>query len=249
MGIAYLIMLIVYIALAKGIYTIITKFTTKVWIKRSLIAFFILFPTYDIIIGNALKFYYCQFTELEKINKTIERPEVVLLQNGQRFDKYEYAVSEARGYLEIIKAIQIFSGGNEYYTKMVKIGGKEVIQVQRKPYNEVWQWHEFRAKKYTQFMELENVTEVNSSLVKKPNYIIIEEPVIFPRFINKFISGYGVQIIDVKTNEVIAWSKRINHEKYNFITIDTGYFLRGESCGGTSSGRQLLERSIKKDSK
>jgi uncharacterized protein YybS (DUF2232 family) len=81
-------MLIVYVTLAKGIYTIITKFTTKVWIKRSVIAFFILFPTYDIIIGNALKFYYCQFTELEKINKMIERPEgVLLIDNQETYDK------------------------------------------------------------------------------------------------------------------------------------------------------------------
>ncbi|MFZ2968563.1 MAG: hypothetical protein WA080_05855 [Sulfuricurvum sp.] len=222
MGIAYLLMLIVYIALAKGIYSIIVRPTTKVWIKRSVIAFFILFPTYDIIIGNALKFYYCQFTELEKINKMIERPRVVSLQNGQRFDKYEYAVSEARDYLEIVKAIQI------------KTKDDGVL-------------HEFRAKQDMKQIELENVIEVNKTHIKKPEYVIIEESVVFPWFINKFMGGYGVKIIDTKTNEVIAWSKRIDHEQYKF---DIFYGFRSKGCGGTSSGHQLLaEKSIKKDSK
>lgn len=77
MGIAYLLALIIYIFISIVIYKLIKKNTTKKWILKNLIAFFILLPTYDIIISNILKVYYCNFVELERINKKIDRPEVI----------------------------------------------------------------------------------------------------------------------------------------------------------------------------
>ena len=53
MGIAYLI----YLGIAVLIYKIIRKFIKNKIILKLVIAFSILIPTYDIIIGNALKFY------------------------------------------------------------------------------------------------------------------------------------------------------------------------------------------------
>lgn len=107
MGVAYLIALIIYVLIALVIYKIFKKITDNKIILKLVIAFFILLPTYDIIIGNALKFYYYNFTEMERINKKIERPEVVLYQEEQLFTKYKYAVNEARSYLYYVKAIQI----------------------------------------------------------------------------------------------------------------------------------------------
>ena len=85
MGIAYLI----YLGIAVLIYKIIRKFIKNKIILKLVIAFSILIPTYDIIIGNALKFYYCKFTDMEKINKQRERPEVVFYQKEEPFSKYE----------------------------------------------------------------------------------------------------------------------------------------------------------------
>jgi len=230
MGIAYLIMLIVYIALAKGIYTIIVRPTTKVWIKRSLIAFFILLPTYDIIIGNALKFYYCQFTELEKINKTIERPEGVLLkQEWLEYNKNNNKgiLSTAESYINSLKLeyVQI-KRKNDYIRTYVSKGG----------YIDHNGRHRLK------------IEEIDDSPLK-PRYMIIESSLKFPRFVNEFLVGREIKIIDSKDNKLIFFSKRLNHQKYNFITVDTGYFLRGKSCGGETYVPYALKKIITKDNK
>jgi len=227
MGIAYLLMLIVYIALAKGIYSIIVRPTTKVWIKRSLIAFFILLPTYDIIIGNALKFYYCQFTELEKINRTIERPEGILLVDLQNTYDKEYALNDPETYIDFLKL--------------------KYVQIKRKndhirTYISTGEYIDHNDNRRLRIVEVDNPS-------LKPRFSIIKrEPIIFPSIIGIFLFGYETKIIDNQTNEVVAWAKGLNHQKYNFITIDTGYFLRGKSCG-SSYDVSLFEAIIKKDKK
>ena len=88
MGIAYLLILIAYIGVTVGIYKIIKRFTQKVWIKRLVIAFFILLPTYDIIITQALLFYYCNFTEKEKVYQTVENPQSVYIETDGTYSSY-----------------------------------------------------------------------------------------------------------------------------------------------------------------
>jgi hypothetical protein len=85
MGMAYLLMLIVYIGVSVGIYKLVTKPTSKRWIKGAVIAFFVLLPTYDIIITKALLFYYCNYTEKEKVYKTVENPESVYFEDKNDF--------------------------------------------------------------------------------------------------------------------------------------------------------------------
>lgn len=88
MGIAYFLILIVYVIVAVGVYHLVEKFTAKTWIKRLLIAFFILLPTYDIIITKALLFYYCNFTETEKVYRTVENPESVYIETDGTYSSY-----------------------------------------------------------------------------------------------------------------------------------------------------------------
>lgn len=227
MGIAYLLILIVYIALAKGIYSIIVRPTTKVWIKRAVIAFFILLPTYDIIIGNALKFYYCQFTELEKINKMIEKPEGVLLIEQQKTYDKEYGASTAETYIQFrkLKYMQI-KYTDDHIRTYVSVG--EYID-----HNDA---HRLK------------IEEINNSSLKANYSVTKDGSIVFPSFTNYFLRGFETKIIDTQTGEVIAWTKTINHKKYNFITIDTGYFLRGKWCGSSDDGA-LLEKIITKDNK
>lgn len=224
MGIAYLLMLIVYIALAKGIYSIIVRPTTKVWIKRSLIAFFILLPTYDIIIGNALKFYYCQFTELEKINKTIERPEGILLEDRTvAYYNQQGNISEAETYIDFLKLkyVQI-KRKNDHIRTYVSTG-------------------EYIDHNNARRLKIEESN--NSSL--KSRYVIIENYLSFSWFVDKFIQGSETKIVDLQTNETIVFAKDINHKKYNFITIDTGFLFKGKWCGGDTYAPYLVRKIIK----
>lgn len=227
MGIAYLLMLIVYIALAKGIYAFIKNYIGMKWANKIALVILILIPTYDIIIGNALKFYYCQFTELEKINKTIERPDgVLLIEQRNTYDK-EYSASTAETYIQFrkLKYIQI-KYTDDHMRTYVSVG--EYID-----HNDA---HRLK------------IEEINNSSLKAPYSITIDGSVVFPSFANYFLRGFETKIIDTQTGEVIAWTKTINHKKYNFITIDTGYFLRGKWCGSSADGA-LLEKIIKKDNK
>ena len=211
MGIAYLI----YMGIAVLIYKIIRKFIKNKIILKLVIAFSILIPTYDIIIGNALKFYYCKFTDMEKINKQRERPEVVFYQKEEPFSKYEYAVSEARTYLSYIKAIQIET--------------KDGIL------------HEFRAKNYIKPIKLENVFEVDKNTIKKSNFIIRRTTCNMPKLFESFLWCSKVEIINEDSN-VIAWSRVVNTQKYNF---DIFYELRGKVCGSELGEFGLLEKTIK----
>jgi len=225
MGIASAFAFSIYVLVAFGVYKIIQIITPKKIVRGVVIVFFILLPTYDIIISSILRSYYCNFTEMKRVNKKIERPEVVLYEEEHPFSKYKYAVNEARSYLYYVKAIQI----------KTRNGGV----------------HEFRAKEYTKPVKRENVFEVVKEQRKKVDLTIKRESLIFPWFVKEFLHGQKIEIINTDTNKVIAWSKRINHKKYNFIFIDTGYFLRGKSCGGTVVGWSFLEQIIKgeKDAK
>lgn len=220
MGIAYLLMLIVYIALAKGIYTIITKFTTKVWIKRSVIAFFILFPTYDIIIGNALKFYYCQFTELEKINRMIERPEGILLEdNSESYSQVSNSI-DAESYIHLfeLKMVQIKHQDNITHTYFAK--------------------NEYIDNNDNRRLRIEEIPNTTF----QARYHWCENYLKFPWPINKFLEGYENKIIDSQTNEVIAWSKVFSRKDYNFDIF--GGFRAGRMCGGETHWK-LLKKTIK----
>ncbi|WP_263832093.1 hypothetical protein [Sulfurospirillum oryzae] len=66
--------LLVYILVAIGIYKFVKQKTDNKWIKRGALAFFILLPTYDIIITNTLGAYYCLTTPSTYVNKKVEYP-------------------------------------------------------------------------------------------------------------------------------------------------------------------------------
>jgi hypothetical protein len=218
MGLAYLIMLAIYVLIAKGIYSIIVKPTTKKWIKNSIIAFFILLSTYDIIISNVLKFYYCQFTELEKINKMIDKPDgVLLVETEKKYDK-EYGASTAETYIEFkkLKYMQI-----KYTDGLIRTyvsTGEYIINNHKKL----------------------NIEENDMSSLKAQYYIIKDGSIVFPFFTNYFLRGFETKIIDNQTGEVIAWTKTINHKKYNF---DIFYGLKGKWCGSSADGA-LFEKII-----
>lgn len=107
MGMAYLLILIVYVGVAVVIYKVIKRSTEKVWIKRLVIAFLILLPTYDIIITKALLFYYCKCTETEKVYQTVENPESVYFE-----DKVVYPGGYSEKTQKLLVDIYLLHNGN-----------------------------------------------------------------------------------------------------------------------------------------
>lgn len=215
MGMVLGFFLLLYIIVAIVIYKVIKRSTKDdKFIHRLIIVIIFLIPTYDIIIGNALQFYYCKFTEMEKINKKIERPEVVFYQEEKPFSKYEYAVSKAGTYLGYIKAIQIETEDGIL--------------------------HEFRTKNYIKPIKLENVFEVDKNTIRKSNFMIKRTTCNIPKLFENFLWCSKVEIIN-EDNNVIAWSREIDTKQYNF---DIFYGFRGKACGGTTEGWDLLNKII-----
>ncbi len=69
---------IIYIGLAVFLYNFTKKrFSHKKYIPKLVLAFFILFPTYDIFITYILSGYYCSTTPSTFINKTVEYPQSI----------------------------------------------------------------------------------------------------------------------------------------------------------------------------
>jgi len=186
MGIAYLLALIIYIFISIVIYKLIKKNTTKKWILKNLIAFFILLPTYDIIISNILKVYYCNFVELERINKKIDRPEVISIDSF--FYKKEYAIYQARSYLHVIKSIQIKNKDSFIY--------------------------EFTSKTNNAPQQKIDIKEVKFN--KQAKYSKIYSRIELPILVGHFLHGWRDELIDTKTKEIISWSKGIGVKQYNF---------------------------------
>lgn len=74
MGMILGFFLLIYILVAIGIYKFIKSKTDSKWIKRVALAFFILLPSYDIIITNILGAFYCVIPPSDYIKKRIEYP-------------------------------------------------------------------------------------------------------------------------------------------------------------------------------
>jgi len=226
MGIAYFIVYGAYSLIVYTIYKSMKKGGASKLIRRVVLAFFILLPTYDIIISNILKYYYCNFTELEKINRKIDRPEVIFVEDIKTTFNKKYNLMDAESYISFL--------------------GLKFIQIKRKNDNV----HTYYAK--GEYIDhngyIRKHIEEIVNYKKTVRYKIIEDSLELPWFINKFLWGRKTKIIDLENNTTIALSKAINHKKYNFIFIDTGYFLRGKICGGDTTGEILLKKVIKGES-
>jgi len=136
MGILYLIAFIAYIAVAVAIYKAVKQQLQDKWASRLILAFLILLPTYDIIITKALLFYYCNFTETEKVYRTVENPESVYFENKADYpngypeweQKIFVGMYLTRGKLT---SLEMYAGKNKIikYFKDTKIK-KEILPIE-----------------------------------------------------------------------------------------------------------------------
>jgi hypothetical protein len=193
MGMAYLLMLIVYIGVSVGIYKLVTKPTSKRWIKGSLVAFFVLLPTYDIIITKALLFYYCNYTEKEKVYKTVENPESVY---------FEDKVSYSEGYSKTSMRID-----SEYYL------------LKKHLFNAI----EFYGPDNTVIHVEEKDGKLIQTILNKPTaqYSIIFQEIPVPPIISSFIVfSYELAMIDNKDKTKIGMQKSYVGKVYNMWLQD-----------------------------
>lgn len=136
MGILYLVAFAIYIVIAVVIYKAVKQLKDK-WASRLILAFLILLPTYDIIITKALLFYYCNFTETEKVYRTIENPESVYFENKVDYPN-GYPERRQNFYVDSffnrgkLTSLEMYVGRNKVikYFKDTKIK-KEILPVEK----------------------------------------------------------------------------------------------------------------------
>jgi hypothetical protein len=214
MGMAYLLMLIVYIGVSVGIYKLVTKPTSKRWIKGAVIAFFVLLPTYDIIITKALLFYYCNYTEKEKVYKTVENPESVYFEDAipvlKPTPKYmkTYVLENYLQQISSLKFVELYNGQNSIL-----------------------------------HYELDNNGDIVTKELKEPTacYHVYRRVLHINGFADSFLHTRGVLIKDAKTNKIIADLKTYNAHYYNIAVIrSTGGLAMKEGCGNKIYAKENL---------
>ena len=201
MGILYLIAFVVYIVVAVAIYKVVKQELEDKWASRLILAFLILLPTYDIIITKALLFYYCNFTETEKVYRTVENPESVyfedkIIKHG-RYDQSSINM-EAKMYLieyHTLKSIEFYNGKNSILHYEVNNQGKIVTSNIHTP---LAKYHVYR-----------RVRHINS-------------------FVDNFLYTRNIIIKDIRNNKTIADLNTYNPKYYNFMFMrSSGKLLDG----------------------
>ena len=211
MGMAYLLILIVYVGVAVGIYKVIKRSTEKVWIKRLVIAFFILLPTYDIIITKTLLFYYCNFTEKDKVYQTVENPESVYIEDAipklQPASDYDKKVLP-ENYLQkkhSLQFLELYNGQNSVFHYSLDKNGSIAVETLERP---VAKYHVYR-----------RVMQKNG-------------------FVDRYLLVRNITIVDKKSDTIIADLTTYNPKDYNMIIIKGSSTLQ-PGCEGNIFSQEL----------
>lgn len=255
MGFVMMTLYLVYGLIAWFIYKIIKKQFNKIWLNRLTLAFFILLPTYDIIITNILGAYYCLTTPSTYITKKVEYPLSIYWENNINFNSKKGRELMVKNYLDDIylKTIALNSEDNKIYMYEYQNIPQEYYQLKEeyklfsKTFNQVKKeslkatrakdegWKELRDKFLTmdkedmfkrktieelvKTFELKETIYENKQSMPPMNYTVMFNEVSLNSFSRKFLYADETKIIDNKTNEVIAYNKKILHLFYN-ITPD-----------------------------
>ena len=194
MGIIYGVALLVYIAISVVIYKLVKKLKNR-WISRCVLAFLILLPTYDIIITKALLFYYCNFTETEKVYRTVENPGSVYFENK--------IIKHGRRVPSDIEMKMKDSSAQDYLIKYHSLASVEF-------YNWENPILHYKLDKEGKIVK----SEITTPLSKYHVYRKVKN---INGFIDNFIYTRNIIIKDAVKDEVIADLRTYNAKKYNFM--------------------------------
>jgi len=212
MGIVYVVALLVYVAIVSIIYRLVKKLKNK-WISRVVLTVLILLPTYDIIITKVLLFYYCNFTETEKVYRTVENPESVYFED--KISKY-----------------------GSKYKSIVNMEAKMYLQ----EYHSLASVEFYNAKNSILHYELDKEGKIVKSEISTPlaKYHVYRKVKHINSFVDHFIFTRNIIIKDALKDEVIADLKTYNAKKYNFMFygIETKTWIN-EGCKNNIFAKEL----------
>lgn len=208
-----IVLWMLYILPAVGIYTLTKKYSVNKWVHRSVLAILILIPTYDIILTNILGGYYCLTTPSTYINKKVEYPLSIYwnssVTSGLNQDGRKLMIIN---YLDGVHLKNMALNGDD---------GKVYVYHLDKP---MWEKikKEFDASKYKDIYEQYTQYVINTSeqvytkvTMPQMNYTVQFDEIKLNPLSRKFLYSDETKIIENNTSEVIAYNRRIMHFFYN----------------------------------
>jgi hypothetical protein len=206
MGMIMIVLWMLYILPAVGIYKLTKRYSTNRWIHRSVLAILILIPTYDIILTNILGGYYCLTTPSTYVNKKVEYP------------------------LSIYWNSSVTSGLNQDGRKLMIINYLDGIHLKKMALNgddgKVYVYHldkpmleeikkEFDSTKYKDVYDQYTMYVIDKSekvytkqTMPKMNYTVTFDEIRLNPLSRKFLYSDETKVIDNNTGEVIAYNRR-----------------------------------------
>ena len=229
---------VLYLVALLGIVALIDAYVTKSKkVKIAVIAVGLLLPTHDIIITNMLGAYYCHTDPNPKtfIKAKVEYPESIYWEDNVY-----------PGFSEKDRALMIMNYLDGVHLKTMALNG-EGGKVYVYELNSSKAWEPLKALKYDSGKEhfdmvkkiAENIMQTSEKIYTKPsapkmNYTVTFDEVKLNPFSGKFLYSDETKIIDNKTQEVIAYNKRLMHFFYLLapdFALGNRYYSPDAMCG------------------
>ena len=225
---AFIAIVIVYIGLAIFLYKYTKKhFIEKKYIPKLVIAFFILLPTYDIIITNLLGGYYCLTTPSTFIGKKVEFPQSIYWEDNvyPGFNKEDRKLMIIN-YLDGVHLKTMALNGDD---------GKVYMYSLDKPIFKDLKYDKQYKNIYEQYAQIILKTQevYTKQTMPKLNYTVTFNEVKLNTISRKFLYSDETKVIDNKTDEVIAQNQRVMKLFYNLLPAMPGqrYYQQKPMCG------------------
>ena len=230
--------LALYIFIAQYVYRALKKELPqkKKYIAKIVLAVFILFPVYDIVITNILGVYYCLLASPHpktKIEKKVEYPISIYWEDNVY-----------PGFSKEDRELMIINYLDGVHLKIMALNGPE----NKKVY--VYHTNQEEIKKIRQKIRgIENVITYNKAFaaeimktekiytkatMPKLNCTVTFNEIHLNAFARKFLYSDETKVIENKTNKVIAYNRRYMHFFYNiFPDFELGdrYYDPEPVCG------------------
>ncbi len=226
--------LLIYILVARGIYKLVKKKTDNQWIKRGVLAFFILLPTYDIIITNTLGAYYCLTTPSTYINKTVEYPQSIYWEDNVY-----------PGFSKEDRKLMIMNYLDGVHLKTMALNGEDgkiyVYETNALAWEELKPLEKDRGQPYYDRINTiaQNIMETSERIytketMPKMNYTVTFDEIHLNPLSRRFLYSDETKIIDNQTGETIAYNKRVMRLFYNALpdwVLGDRYYQQEPICG------------------
>ncbi len=208
-----------YIAAAVGIYFLVKRFILNKWVHRIVLVFLILLPTYDIIITNALGFYYCNAEPNPKtfIKKKVEYPESIYFEDNifGGFDAEDRKLM-VKNYLDGVHLKTMALNGND--------GKIYVYETNSSIWEKLKPLEKERSQSYYDMANtiVQNIMQTSEESYAKQsmpkiNYTVTFDEAKLNTFARKFLYSDETKIINNSTNETIAYNRQYIRFFYNIL--------------------------------